>query len=90
MTNSELHRQNNKFPVIAWLGAEAVRVIGLMPKWILGKQNGKLSKMNYTLPVTFRLGRHTDSDKLIINSYGKRKENLQDSQGNSSSDSRGE
>lgn len=35
------------------LDKEALRVIGLMPKWKPGKQNGKAEKVRYTLPVTF-------------------------------------
>ncbi len=46
------------------LDAEAVRVIGLMPKWIPGKQIGKPSKMNYTLPITFRLEDSSDSTNV--------------------------
>ena len=46
------------------LDAEAVRVIELMPKWIPGKQNGKPSKMKYTLPITFRLEENTDSTNV--------------------------
>ena len=46
------------------LDAEAVRVFSLMPKWIPGKQNGKPSKMKYTLPITFRLEENTDSTNV--------------------------
>lgn len=34
---------------------EAIRVIKLLPKFIPGKQNGKLTKVWYTMPVTFKL-----------------------------------
>ncbi|MBQ3804763.1 MAG: energy transducer TonB [Prevotella sp.] len=37
------------------LDKEAVRIVKAMPKWIPGKQNGKVVKVRYTLPVTFRL-----------------------------------
>lgn len=37
------------------LDKEAVRVIGAMPKWIPGRQNGKAVSVRYTLPVMFRL-----------------------------------
>ena len=37
------------------LGAEAIRVANLMPKWIPGKQRGKPVKIRYTLPVRFKL-----------------------------------
>ena len=36
------------------LDAEAVRVISGMPKWIPGKQNGKVVRVKYTIPVSFR------------------------------------
>ena len=34
---------------------EAIRVIKLFPKFIPGKQNGKNTKVLYTLPITFKL-----------------------------------
>ena len=37
------------------LDAEALRVIGEMPKWAPGKQKGKEVRVKFTLPVTFRL-----------------------------------
>ena len=37
------------------LDKEAVRVVGAMPRWIPGKQNGQSVRVKYTLPVTFRL-----------------------------------
>ena len=37
------------------LDKEAIRVINTMPKWTPGKQRGKAVRVNYTLPVTFRL-----------------------------------
>lgn len=36
------------------LDAEALRVISGMPKWIPGKQNGKVVRVKYTIPVSFR------------------------------------
>lgn len=39
----------------ASLDKEAVRVIKSMPKWIPGKNKGKLVRVKYTLPVNFRL-----------------------------------
>jgi TonB family protein len=38
------------------LDAEAVRVIGLMPNWIPGKQQGKAVNVFFTMPITFKLG----------------------------------
>ena len=37
------------------LDAEAIRVVGLMPDWIPGKQRGKAVPMKYTMPIMFRL-----------------------------------
>ena len=37
------------------LDAEAIRVVGSMPRWKPGKQNGKVVRVRYTMPITFRL-----------------------------------
>lgn len=37
------------------LDAEALRVIGMMPRWTPGRQDGKAVRVLYTLPITFRL-----------------------------------
>ncbi len=37
------------------LDAEAIRVIGSMPNWKPGRQNGKAVRVRYTVPITFRL-----------------------------------
>lgn len=37
------------------LTTEAKRVVGLMPKWKPARNKGKVVKMKYTLPLTFRL-----------------------------------
>ena len=39
----------------AGTGVEAKRVVDLMPKWIPGKQLGRLVRLNYTLPIKFKL-----------------------------------
>lgn len=39
----------------ASLDKEAVRVIGIMPRWKPGKQRGKPVRVKYTVPVNFRL-----------------------------------
>ena len=39
----------------AGTGAETKRVIDAMPKWIPGKQRGKTVRVQYTLPVKFKL-----------------------------------
>lgn len=38
------------------LDDEAVRVVSKMPKWKPAKNNGEIVRMNFTLPVIFRLG----------------------------------
>ena len=42
------------------IDAEAVRVVGTMPKWKPGKQRGKVVRVKYTLPVMFRLNKDTE------------------------------
>ena len=37
------------------LDAEALRVIGSMPNWMPGMQNGEAVRVKYTVPITFRL-----------------------------------
>ena len=37
------------------LDAEALRVVGLMPKWNPGKQRGQAVSVKYTMPIMFRL-----------------------------------
>lgn len=37
------------------IDAEACRVIYTMPKWIPGKQNGKIVRVKYTIPINFHL-----------------------------------
>lgn len=37
------------------LDAEALRVIGMMPRWTPGRQDGKAVHVLYTVPITFRL-----------------------------------
>lgn len=39
----------------AQCGAEALRVVNMMPKWIPGKQRGQAVKVYFNLPVKFRL-----------------------------------
>ncbi len=34
---------------------EAIRVVKAMPRWTPGKQNGKVIRCNYVIPVTYRL-----------------------------------
>ncbi len=37
------------------LDAEALRVIGMMPRWTPGRQDGEAVRVLYTVPITFRL-----------------------------------
>lgn len=37
------------------LSEEAVRVVRAMPKWKAGRQNGKKVRVQYTLPINFKL-----------------------------------
>lgn len=37
------------------LDKEALRVVSSMPRWRPGKQNGKLVRVKYTIPVVFRI-----------------------------------
>ncbi len=39
----------------AGTGTEAKRVVDLMPKWIPGKQGGKFVRVQYTLPIRYKL-----------------------------------
>ena len=43
------------------LDAEALRVINAMPKWTPGRQNGKVVRVKYTVPVSFSLDGNNDS-----------------------------
>ena len=45
------------------LDKEAVRVVGMMPKWIPGREEGKPVRVKFVLPVNFRLG---DDDENVI------------------------
>ncbi len=49
---SDLHVLRSVDP---WLDAEAIRVIGIMPKWKPGMQDGQAVAVKYTMPVTFSL-----------------------------------
>lgn len=37
------------------LKKEAVRVVKLMPNWVPGKKDGKVVRVRFTLPITFKL-----------------------------------
>lgn len=59
-------------PVDPWLDAEAIRVIGTMPKWKPGMQGGQAVAVKFTLPVTFMLegSKHKpqagDNDVVVV------------------------
>lgn len=64
------------------LDAEALRVIGLMPKWKPGTQRGQAVNVKFTMPVTFRLDKDsTDMQPItagrIAAVSGDTKENVQ-------------
>ena len=42
-------------PVFPSLDAEAVRVLSAMPKWKPGMQSGKVVRVKYTVPISFKL-----------------------------------
>lgn len=42
-------------PGVPEFSKEAIRVVSIMPNWTPGKQNGKLVRVKYTLPVKFTL-----------------------------------
>ena len=42
-------------PAFPSLDAEAVRLLLAMPKWTPGKQNGKVVRVKFTVPISFNL-----------------------------------
>ncbi|MCR8873204.1 M56 family metallopeptidase [Phocaeicola barnesiae] len=49
------------------LDAEALRVIGLMPKWKPGTQRGQAVNVKFTMPITFRLDKDsTDMQPALV------------------------
>ena len=64
------------------LDAEALRVIGLMPKWKPGTQRGQAVNVKFTMPITFRLDKDsTDMQPALVGKVieisGATKENNQ-------------
>ena len=64
------------------LDAEALRVIGLMPKWKPGAQRGQAVNVKFTMPITFRLDKDsTDMQPALVGKVieisGATKENNQ-------------
>lgn len=52
--NAEIQNQGIKEGKQA-LFDEAIRVVNIMPKWIPGKQKGKIVRCKFTIPITYRL-----------------------------------
>ncbi len=52
--NAEIQNQGIKEGKQA-LFDEAIRVVNTMPKWIPGKQKGKIVRCKFTIPITYRL-----------------------------------
>ena len=46
------------------LDNEAIRVVGMMPKWIPGREEGKPVRVKFVLPVNFRL--EGDDDENVL------------------------
>ena len=59
---SDIHIVKSVSPL---LDAEAVRMLGVMPKWTPGKQNGETVRVKYTIPINFQL---KGSDDALPNS----------------------
>lgn len=62
-------------PVDPWLDAEAIRVIGSMPKWKPGMQDGQAVAVKFNLPVTFALEGSKNKpqagkDDVVVVAYG--------------------
>ena len=56
------------------LDAEALRVIGSMPNWMPGMQNGEPVRVKYTVPITFKLQGNdvkAKEEKYILEIDGK-------------------
>ena len=52
VTNVELYKGLKDGP---GCDKEAIRIVGLMPKWIPGKVNGHPAKVRYIVPIKFQL-----------------------------------
>ena len=51
------------------LDAEALRVVGTMPNWAPGTQNGEPVRVKYTVPITFRLQGGSSSTEKAAEKY---------------------
>ena len=55
----------------ASLDKEAVRVVKMMPKWNPGKQNGKAVRVNFNVPISFKLQGSSSSKSSTITVRGR-------------------
>ncbi|MBR6002005.1 MAG: energy transducer TonB [Bacteroidales bacterium] len=49
---SDVHVAKQVFPS---LDAEAIRVVQAMPKWMPGREKGRVVRVKYNLPIVFRM-----------------------------------
>ncbi len=49
-------------------GAESIRVVNLMPNWIPGTQGGKPVKVQFNLPIRFKLSAVPPAEELVLDS----------------------
>ena len=57
------------------LDAEALRLVGIMPKWTPGKQRGKAVPVSYNLPISFRLDKKkaaSDEEAQAVEDFFKK------------------
>jgi TonB family protein len=60
VSNAEIKRE-----IGGGCGEETLRVIGLMPRWIPGKQKGEVVRVQMNLPVRYKLDTATDQKEVI-------------------------
>lgn len=60
VSNAEIKRE-----IGGGCGEETLRVIGLMPQWIPGKQKGEVVRVQMNLPVRYKLDTATDQKEVI-------------------------
>lgn len=66
-TDGSISKQEVMRSVSPSLDAEALRVIGMMPKWKPGRQRGKAVAVSFTVPVTFKLKKPESAQPASIN-----------------------
>ena len=60
VSNAEIKRE-----IGGGCGEEVLRVVGLMPQWIPGKQKGEVVRVQMNLPVRYKLDTATDQKEVI-------------------------